>query len=407
MSNCNFYFWILPIGELDIIFFEKENIDAGQHGFRYDDLHDEVINEWIGNEYVIIGYDSTAGCGPEPYIMKTDEKELPIYWLMTDGSNWKNPNKIANSFNDFTKIIECINKNLDSNNNPNKELILKEIAKINLNNNMKYWEMLLTHLPTHPDFQHNSSNPKFELVINEYKKLTEKECYNINLIEEEPGILDNKIGGKPYLPIGEEYPIDKFGNPMELLLQINLNDIKLENWPKEGILEIFISLKEDDYEYNCTIKLFKENLEYQTTFPKITTIYPTLKQGYKVKLTKDICHMPISDNRFNDTLWSIIERVYNIKKDYLTPLYKIFGNTKWNEELSSSINNHVVTIGGYPEFVDTPLYDEDKDKMEILFKLDPNINPSNFDIIQGKILNVIIYKDDILSLNFDNVKINY
>ena len=133
------------IGELDVVFFEKGNIDVGQYGFRYNDLRDEIINEWPGNEYVIIGYDSTAGCGPDPYIMKTDEKELPIYWLMTDGGDWKNPNKIANSFNGFIKIIECINENLNSENELNKELILSEIAKINSNENMEYWKNLLEH----------------------------------------------------------------------------------------------------------------------------------------------------------------------------------------------------------------------------------------------------------------------
>ena len=75
--------------------------------------------------------------------MKIDEKELPIYWLMTDGGDWKNPDKIANSFNDFIKIIECINKNLNSENELNKELILSEIGKINSNENMGYWKSLL------------------------------------------------------------------------------------------------------------------------------------------------------------------------------------------------------------------------------------------------------------------------
>lgn len=139
----------LYIGELDIIFFKRENIDAGQIGFRYTGFFNEIgeiIDEWPGNEYVIIGYDSTAGCGPDPYIMKTDEKELPIYWLMTDGGDWKNPDKIANSFNDFIKIIDCINKNLNSKNQLNKELILNEISKINLNENMEYWKSLLENV---------------------------------------------------------------------------------------------------------------------------------------------------------------------------------------------------------------------------------------------------------------------
>lgn len=127
----------------EIIFFEKQNIDAGQSGFRYAGFSDEIIDEWPGNEYVIIGYDPTGGCGPDPYIMKTNEKELPIYWLMTDSGDWKNPDKIANSFEDFIKIINCLNKNLNSDNNPNKELILNEISQINSNENMWYWKNLL------------------------------------------------------------------------------------------------------------------------------------------------------------------------------------------------------------------------------------------------------------------------
>lgn len=249
---------------------------------------------------------------------------------------------------------------------------------------------------------------KLEEVINEYKKLTEKECYSVSLIEEEPGILDNKIGGIPYIPVGEEYPIDKSGNPMELLLQINLNDIQLEGWPKAGILEIFISLEEDDYEYSCTVKLFEENLQYQTAFSELPIQYPIIKQGYKIKLTKDVCYMPIDDDRFKNTLWPIIEKVYNIKGNDLTPLYKIFGTTKWDEKFASSINIQPITIGGYQQFVDTPLYDDDYNKTDILFKLDPLVKPNNFYMINDKIINVIVHKkSDDLMLNLNDVNINY
>ena len=385
----------------EIIFFDKENIDSGQSGFRYAGFSDEIIEEWPGNEYVIIGYDPTAGCGPDPYIIKTDEKELPIYWLMTDAGDWKNPDKIANSLDDFINIIECINKNL---NQISKELILEKITRINLNKNMEYWKYLLEEIPEDSDIS-NISKDKFELFIEEYKKITEKECYSIDLIEEEPGILDNKIGGKPYLPIGEKYPIDKFGNPMELLLQINLKDIQLENWPKSGILEIFISLEDGDYEYNCNVKLFEENQSYQTTFPNITP-YPIVKQANKIKLSKDICHMPTTDYRFNDVLWKCIEKIYYIKKDCLTPVYKIFGKSNWNKELCSAIKNHLITIGGYAEFIeqDSRIY-KNKNKTEVLFKLDPDKSVKDFSTIDKRILNVVIANNDILNKNFDDVKI--
>ena len=89
---------------------------------------------------------------------------------------------------------------------------------------------------------------KFKLVVEEFKKATEKECYKVLLLEDVPSILDDKIGGQPYLPVGEEYPKDKDGNYMPLLLQVNLKNIELDNFPKKGILEIFT---DKDVDYPC------------------------------------------------------------------------------------------------------------------------------------------------------------
>ena len=67
---------------------------------------------------------------------------------------------------------------------------------------------------------------KLRKVIEIYKNKTKKECYEIVIDNSEDiGIKDNKIGGKAYMPKGEEYPLDEDGNPMILLIQINLKDI--------------------------------------------------------------------------------------------------------------------------------------------------------------------------------------
>ena len=74
---------------------------------------------------------------------------------------------------------------------------------------------------------------KIKEILELYKTKTAKECYKFEIQEnEEPEILDNKIGGIPYLPIGEEYPLDKNGEPMILLVQINLENLELEDFPK-------------------------------------------------------------------------------------------------------------------------------------------------------------------------------
>ncbi len=94
-----------------------------------------------------------------------------------------------------------------------------------------------------------------------YKEKTKKECYRIEIEEGViPNIMDDKIGGIPYLPVGEEYPVDKNNNPMILLIQINLKNIELENYPHEGILQIYID-KACSYPCNYKIRYYKNITE--------------------------------------------------------------------------------------------------------------------------------------------------
>lgn len=112
------------------------------------------------------------------------------------------------------------------------------------------------------DKENQNDNNIIQKILDLYKKETSKQCYEIILEEEEPDILDDKICGKPYIPIGEEYPKDKNGNNLVLLLQVNLKNIELENFPKNGILEIFTSpIMLSDLEYK--VKCYEEGKEYQ------------------------------------------------------------------------------------------------------------------------------------------------
>lgn len=55
-------------------------------------------------------------------------------------------------------------------------------------------------------------------------------------------LFQSKIGGKPYMPIGVEYPMHtKKQRPLVLLAQINFAEMPpLENFPTKGILQFFI-----------------------------------------------------------------------------------------------------------------------------------------------------------------------
>ena len=65
-----------------------------------------------------------------------------------------------------------------------------------------------------------------ENVLKEYIDLTKKETCKIDFNLADVSILDDKIGGIPYLPVGESYPVDNEGNKMGLFMQINLDNIK-------------------------------------------------------------------------------------------------------------------------------------------------------------------------------------
>ena len=132
----------------EIEFFDKKTIDDAQAGFRYNALTGEKIEEWTGDEYVIVGYDATAGCGPDPYIVKTSDSKLPVYWLMADGGDWSNPDLICDSLDNFNKIISMLasyEEYFSGELTPDlKEEILDKISEIENSSSVnEYWNELL------------------------------------------------------------------------------------------------------------------------------------------------------------------------------------------------------------------------------------------------------------------------
>lgn len=132
----------------EVEFFDKSNIDEAQKGFRYNPINNEIINDWIDDEYIIIGYDCSSGCGPDPIIIYNDKNNYPIYWLMTDGGDWNHPLKIADTFEEFINAYNNIIRNKEK--IENNSLNLKEynelynnIKKIINVNNFDWWNDFL------------------------------------------------------------------------------------------------------------------------------------------------------------------------------------------------------------------------------------------------------------------------
>ena len=130
----------VDLGLSDILIFEKDEIEKEQIGYRYTGLpgEGEPIEDWIGEDYVVIGLDSCCG---DPIIAKVDEDELPIYFMHHD--DWSSLQLIATSFEQFINLL----KKLDKTNLANKEecehtfeIIKRESPNISLD----YWESLIS-----------------------------------------------------------------------------------------------------------------------------------------------------------------------------------------------------------------------------------------------------------------------
>ena len=248
---------------------------------------------------------------------------------------------------------------------------------------------------------------KFDEVMKIFKERTEKECYEINIVDGEPDVLDDKIGGKPYLPIGEEYPKDDEGNNLALLVQVNLKNIELKGYPRKGILEIFT---DSQVEYPCkyAIRYFQEGLEYQTQLPIIDVSNYIITKPYKINVLKGKSYMSVNDYRFDKIIIPIVNEIYNTHFNSIRELDDYFGEFAWFDKIYDCCDHNSITIGGYPDFTQAdPRYDMKENKDECLLKLDSAADFDKIFIGDSGILFTLISQNDIENCKFENAFVDW
>ena len=87
-----------------IKFARPDTIDEMQKFFRYNGVTGELEEGWKESN-IVIGHDRTAGLGPDAFILDTSDSKLPVYWLMTDGGDWENPDLVCEDLETFHNII--------------------------------------------------------------------------------------------------------------------------------------------------------------------------------------------------------------------------------------------------------------------------------------------------------------
>ena len=90
-----------------------------------------------------------------------------------------------------------------------------------------------------------------EEIVNFMKEKSRKMAYALTLQKETaPDLFDSKFGGVPYWNLDMPYPVDRTGQKMMLLAQLNFDRASVdERLPQQGILQFFIALDDGDYEY--------------------------------------------------------------------------------------------------------------------------------------------------------------
>lgn len=212
----------------------------------------------------------------------------------------------------------------------------------------------------------------------------------------------SKVGGKPYLPAGTDYPSVK-KKPLFFLAQINFAEIpSLPDYPSKGILQFFIS---DDELYGLNLDSpFKSN--YKVIY------YPDIIQD-KNKLTSDFSFLP-------EFKYTPLDSDHEVAMRFRSVTVPISGNDYRFEELFPELSDDYdlldeyqefcgaqgTKIGGYSDFVqeDPRVGNKSLKGYELLFQLD-----SEGDICWGDmgVGNFFIKPEDLKKLDFSQVLYNW
>ncbi len=201
----------------------------------------------------------------------------------------------------------------------------------------------------------SSNKVEFPAFLKEYEKeLRAQERPSIRIttgalndkpLEEKLGVNESKFLGKPFFPKSKVYPIDSNGTPMLMAVQINFAEVPpLEGFPKEGILQLFMSsenwyLEEVVVFYHSKDELSEPNIEDFTFIDqKLYEALPIWKV-HRLGFEHTIDYGGSQDSQFN---FCINGKEY---WEYLESLS--VEQAKQMEKYFSAIGHK---IGGYAEF---------------------------------------------------------
>lgn len=285
--------------------------------------------------------------------------------------------------------------------------------------------------------------PDFDKILEKADKLVPAlPVLRFKTISGKGSIFDSKLGGTPYFPKSAEYPKGKDGyykdKPLRLLVQLNFNNLPhIEEFPEQGILQIFIAC-EDDFLYGFgsndadsmnqngyrviihkdiitdTSKLLSDDDIPYESFCSDEDAFPFKEEFILKPEIPDKCFATPDDFRFTKAL---VSSCNDIEEDKISDWYEIDNDII--DKFYERVPDGFVFIGGYPIFTqgdprenNTSLQNFDR----VLFELESikgeKINKwggHDYDIIWGDAGTgaFLISSENLKACDFSSVIYNY
>ena len=269
---------------------------------------------------------------------------------------------------------------------------------------------------------------KFLRIYEEIKEEISQPVMKIALKEENATIFDSKVGGIPYLPSQELWPLDEGGNQLRLLVQINCRDLQgLEMFPQTGILQFFIKndndlwgLNLDDYMDQQGFRvLYHENVDDTVTEEIVKSFlaqkeeqweedeYFPVNGEYRMNFMLGRESLSISDYRME------LELKRRFKERF--PEDELLDFWDLEEEVYDAImeedGGQGHKVSGYPFFTQSDPREEGSEHNILLFQLDSEfgVKGSGDKVIWGDsgVGNFFIREEDLKKLDFSNILYNW
>lgn len=258
-------------------------------------------------------------------------------------------------------------------------------------------------------------------IADEINKRTATGHYRLVLNEERrPEATGCKIGGKPYWPIGRDYPVDEQGNKMLMIMQVNCDEAGLKApLPEHGILQWFISI-DPERMYGCRGNFDDRGngvaIVYHDVIDELATLQdiPThdqvdesrtpVKREVAIDVIAEQTAMGVSDGQFNSLFFEIVKEITGVEHtgkmwyEYLDNDDCLF----FEQNMGMTRPRHQML--GFPVYCQDEMRRDQQRHDTLLFQLD-----SQYSTVDRKELvmwgdmgggYVFINQDDLASLDF-------